>query len=177
MGELRKIPNVGRQTERYLIAMGYDTIESLKGKRADELYEQECAMRGVTVDRCQLYLYRAVEYYVNTTSPDPKKLPWWRWKDDFALPSPCGAVCSECARYPSECGGCRLIKGKAHWLAYTGAEICPVYDCCVNVNKRNDCGKCGKLPCEKFTKDPTVSDEQNRANLEKMIKNLKGGAL
>ena len=90
MGELRKIPNVGRQTEQYLIAMGYDTIESLKGKSADELYEQECAMRGVTVDRCQLYLYRAVEYYVNTTSPDPRKLPWWRWKDDFALPSPCG---------------------------------------------------------------------------------------
>ena len=39
MGELRKIPNVGRQTEQYLIAMGYDTIESLKGKSADELYE------------------------------------------------------------------------------------------------------------------------------------------
>ena len=38
MSELRKIPNVGETTEQDLIAMGYTTIESLKGKSADELY-------------------------------------------------------------------------------------------------------------------------------------------
>ena len=32
MGELRKIPNVGKTTEKDLIEMGYRTIESLKGK-------------------------------------------------------------------------------------------------------------------------------------------------
>ena len=32
MSELRKIPNVGKTTEKDLIAMGYTTIESLKGK-------------------------------------------------------------------------------------------------------------------------------------------------
>ena len=36
MSELRKIPNVGETTEQDLIAMGYTTIESLKGKSADE---------------------------------------------------------------------------------------------------------------------------------------------
>ena len=66
MSELRKIPNVGETTEQDLIAMGYTTIESLKGKSADELYAEECALRGCTLDRCQLYLYRAVEYFVNT---------------------------------------------------------------------------------------------------------------
>lgn len=76
MSELRKIPNVGETTEQDLIAMGYTTIESLKGKSADELYAEECALRGCTLDRCQLYLYRAVEYFVNTENPDPMKCHW-----------------------------------------------------------------------------------------------------
>ena len=37
MSELRKIPNVGKTTEKDLIAMGYTTIESLKGKTAEQL--------------------------------------------------------------------------------------------------------------------------------------------
>ena len=42
--ELRRIPNVGVQTQRDLIAMGYTTIDSLKGKRAEELYAEECRL-------------------------------------------------------------------------------------------------------------------------------------
>lgn len=94
MSELRRIPNIGAATERDLIEMGYTTLQSLKGKSADELYAGECALRGFTLDRCQLYLLRAVEYYVNTPSPDPEKCRWWYWKDDFVQPSPCGAVCT-----------------------------------------------------------------------------------
>ena len=60
MSELRKIPNVGKTTEKDLIAMGYTTIASLKGKKAEQLYKEECALRGEFIDRCQLYLYRAV---------------------------------------------------------------------------------------------------------------------
>lgn len=58
MSELRKIPNIGKQTEKDLIAMGYTTIESLKGRTGEELYAEECAMRGFTIDRCQLSLSR-----------------------------------------------------------------------------------------------------------------------
>lgn len=72
MGSLRKIPNVGKTTEQDLIAMGYTTVESLKGKTAYDLYDEECALRGALVDRCQLYLYRAVEYFVNNPDPDPE---------------------------------------------------------------------------------------------------------
>lgn len=43
---LRKIPNVGSQTEQDLIAMGYTSIASLKGKKAEDLYEEECRLRG-----------------------------------------------------------------------------------------------------------------------------------
>ena len=87
--------------------------------------------------------------------------------------APCGAVCELCDLYPLKCAGCRNIKGKVHWLSYTGADVCPVFDCCVNGKNQKNCGTCENLPCEKFTKDPTVSDEQNRENLRKMIKRLK----
>lgn len=81
MTELRKIPNVGPRTEADLLAMGYTTIESLKGKTAEELYAEECRLRGCQIDRCQLYLYRAVVYFVNTENPNPAKCKWWLWKD------------------------------------------------------------------------------------------------
>ena len=174
MGELRKIPNVGKTTEKALISMGYTTIESLKGKTADELYLGECALRGELIDRCQLYLYRAVEYFVNTDAPDLSKCPWWLWKDEFTEPSPCGAVCAECEFFPVKCAGCRKIKGKVYWSEYAGYDVCPAYDCCVTAKGMTDCSGCKKLPCEKFMKDPTVSDEQNAENLKKMIDRLKG---
>ena len=173
MSELRMIPNVGKQTEKALKAMGYETIESLKGKKAQELYDQECALRGEIIDRCQLYLYRAVEYFLNTEKPDPRKCPWWLWKDEYTEPAPCGACCAECLRFPAECAGCRKIKGKAHWLRYTGREVCEVYDCCVNKNGRKNCGGCDRLPCEKFTEDPTLSKEENIINLSRMLGRLK----
>ena len=81
MSEMRKIPNVGKQTEKDLIAMGYTSIESLKGVSADELYAKECQLRGMVIDRCQLYLFRVVEYYVNTKEPDLQRCKWWFWKD------------------------------------------------------------------------------------------------
>ena len=174
MSELRNIPNVGAATERDLIAMGYKTIESLKGKTAEELYAEECALRGTTIDRCQLYLYRAVVYWVNADDPVPSKCPWRYWKDEYVMPSPCGAVCSDCARFPSECAGCRKIKGKVYWLKYAGGDVCPVYSCCRSVRGFDTCGDCDKLPCEKFVKDPTISDEENEAHLKAMVSRLKG---
>lgn len=82
MSELRSIPNVGKQTEKDLISMGYTTIESLRGVSPDELYQKECNLKGQVIDRCQLYVYRAVCYWVNTEKPDPEKAKWWLWKDD-----------------------------------------------------------------------------------------------
>lgn len=61
-----------------------------------------------------------------------------------------------------------------HWLRYTGQDVCAVYDCCVNGKKLTDCGACDKLPCERFTKDPTVSEERNDENLRRMLQNLRG---
>ena len=112
----RKLPNVGVQTEQDLLAMGYTSIESLKGVKADDLYQKECDLRGCSIDRCQLYLYRALEYYINSENPDIEKCKWWYWKDDYFYPSPCGARCVDCASFPKECNGCRKIKGKVYVL-------------------------------------------------------------
>lgn len=168
---LRKIPNVGQQTEQDLISMGYTSIDSLKGKKADELYGEECNLRGYIIDRCQLYLYRALEYFVNSPNPDIGKCKWWYWKDDYYYPSPCGARCVECASFPKACKGCRKIKGKVFWLQYTGDDACPIWKCCKE-KKRENCGGCPELPCARFMKDPSISDEENEANLKKMIGNL-----
>lgn len=167
----RKLPNVGVQTEQDLLAMGYTSIDSLNGVKADDLYQKECDLRGCSIDRCQLYLYRALEYYINSENPDIKKCKWWYWKDDYFYPSPCGARCVNCKSFPKECKGCRNIKGKVFWTQYTGDTVCPIWKCC-SEQKRKNCGNCPDLPCVRFMKDPTISDEENEANLKKMIDNL-----
>lgn len=80
MGELRKIPGVGKEIEQDLISLGYTTIESLKGQDPEEMYDRECLMKGCQIDRCQLYVYRCAVYFASEEQPDPEKLKWWNWK-------------------------------------------------------------------------------------------------
>ena len=63
-----------RKQSRMLLAMGYDSIESLKGKPAANLAERA---RGEDGRRplSTLYLYRAVEYCQHQL--DPAKCKWW----------------------------------------------------------------------------------------------------
>lgn len=81
MGELIKIPYVGKATEASLKLIGYEILESLKNANPEQMYQKECDVRGQVIDRCQLYMYRMVVYYANTKNPDSNKLKWWLWKD------------------------------------------------------------------------------------------------
>ena len=81
MGELRKIPGVGPKTEADLQALGYQTIDSLRGQDPQWIYKRDCARRGFLIDRCQLYVYRLAVYFAETPNPDPEKLQWWKWRD------------------------------------------------------------------------------------------------
>ena len=81
MSELRRIPGVGKETEKDLLALGYATIEALRDQDPEEIYRQDCRRRGVIIDRCQLYVYRCAVYFASTEHPDPEKLQWWKWKD------------------------------------------------------------------------------------------------
>ena len=40
--DLQSIPNVGKNTEKHLNSLGIYSIEDLKGKNPEELYEREC---------------------------------------------------------------------------------------------------------------------------------------
>lgn len=45
------------------------------------MYEKECLMCGQYIDRCQLYVYRCVVYFVLIENLELEKLKWWYWKD------------------------------------------------------------------------------------------------
>lgn len=79
--DLRKIPYVGKETEQDLLLLGFGSIASLKGADPEAMYQKECALKGVKVDRCQLYVYRMAVYYAENETHDPEKLKWWNWKD------------------------------------------------------------------------------------------------
>ena len=81
MGELQKIPGIGKNMEQHLRALGYDTIASLRGADPEEMYARVCAMCGASLDRCVLYVYRCAVYFAETARPDPEKCKWWNWKD------------------------------------------------------------------------------------------------
>ena len=79
--DLQKIPYVGKRTEEALRMLGFDSIASLRGADPQEIYERECLMTGLKIDRCQLYVYRMAVYYAENDIHDPAKLKWWAWKD------------------------------------------------------------------------------------------------
>lgn len=81
MGELQKIPGVGKTVEQDLLRLGYDTIASLRGANPEEIYQRDCLERGTQIDRCMLYVYRCAVYFAETEHPEPEKCKWWNWKD------------------------------------------------------------------------------------------------
>ncbi len=86
----------------------------------------------------------------------------------------CGTFCSDCEYYPHDCAGCQNLKGKVFWLPYIDANICPIFDCCINKNHYQHCGLCKKLPCDKLhINDPTKSAEENAEMLKMQIEQLK----
>ena len=87
----------------------------------------------------------------------------------------CGVICSECQYYPDECAGCPAIQGQVFWLEYVGAELCPIYECCVNQKRYAHCGQCEHMTCEKYDlyDDPNITEEEARLCRAEQIKVLK----
>jgi len=81
MSDLIKIPGVGPDMEQHLIDIGIKSIEDLKGKNAEELFEKSCQHAGCRIDRCVLYVYRLAVYYAENEVHEKQKLKWWNWKD------------------------------------------------------------------------------------------------
>ena len=79
--ELEKIPGVGPNMAAHLHALGFDTVESLRGQDPQALYQRDCARSGGKRDRCVRYVYRSAVYIAETPIPEPEKCKWWNWKD------------------------------------------------------------------------------------------------
>lgn len=83
--ELQQIPGVGPSLARDLIDLGYSHVAQLRGLDPEQMYQALCALRGVHIDRCVLYVFRCAVYYASNSVHEPELLKWWNWKDGKKL--------------------------------------------------------------------------------------------
>ena len=79
--ELMTIPGVGPSIAQDLWELGLRKVVDLKGASPEALYAAHCDAKGMTIDRCWLYVARCAVYFASTKRHDPEKLKWWNWKD------------------------------------------------------------------------------------------------
>lgn len=79
--DLKTIPGIGANMEKYLHNIGIRCVEDLKGKDPEELYHMDCLKKGFQEDRCVLYVFRCAVYFAEHEQREPEKLKWWYWKD------------------------------------------------------------------------------------------------
>ncbi len=91
------------------------------------------------------------------------------------MTSICGVVCDICKDFGANCPGCAALEGKVYWASYVGADLCPLYDCCVNGKKLLHCGKCRELPCAVYydTRDPSVSVAEHEKGIQERVEVLR----
>ena len=80
--ELRRIPGVGTSIAADLYSLGIHSASDLRGVDPEELYLKLCAIRGMHIDRCVLYVFRCAVYFASHEVRDVELLMWWNWKDD-----------------------------------------------------------------------------------------------
>ena len=78
---LQAIPGVGPSIAVDLHALGIRDPTGLRGLDPERLYARSNVLRGVTQDRCLLYVFRCAVYFANTSRHQPELLKWWNWSD------------------------------------------------------------------------------------------------
>ena len=79
--DLEQIPGVGKRTLKEMQNIGIHSIDQLKDKDPQKLYQKLCDIKASPPDRCLLYVLRCAVYYASNTEHDPELLKWWNWKD------------------------------------------------------------------------------------------------
>lgn len=80
--QFQKIPGVGKSVSKVLYKLGYRSIDDLKDRDPEMMYERLCMKEGKHLDRSMLYTFRCVVYYASSKKPEPEKLMWWQWTDE-----------------------------------------------------------------------------------------------
>ena len=78
---LLSVPGVGKSIAEDLRGLGIHTVNDLKNKNPEKMYEKLNKQAGKKLDRCLLYTFRCAVYFATTPNPEPEKLKWWNWKD------------------------------------------------------------------------------------------------
>ena len=78
-----QIPSVGKSIANDLWDIGIRSIDDLKAKVPEILFDQSNRFAGMVQDRCLLYSFRCAVYFAESTTldRDPELLKWWNWKD------------------------------------------------------------------------------------------------
>jgi hypothetical protein len=77
---VQSIPYIGPSIAEDLHNIGIDSVEDLKGKDPEKMYELSNKHEGRSQDRCLLYTYRYAVYYAEGGRKSDR-LRWWDWKD------------------------------------------------------------------------------------------------
>lgn len=78
---LEQIPGVGKAISQDLWNIGIRSVDDLKGRSAEQLYDRLCKFKGAAVDKCMLYVLRCAVYYASNTKHNPRLLKWHNWKN------------------------------------------------------------------------------------------------
>jgi hypothetical protein len=78
---LQVIPGVGPSIAKDLRALGITRVEQLRNRNPERLYVESNKLRGMTQDRCLLYVFRCAVYYASERKPKARLLKWWNWSD------------------------------------------------------------------------------------------------
>ncbi len=79
--EFRQIPGVGKSIAEDFWKLGLRSLNDLRERNPEELYDALCLQQGMHVDRCMLYVMRCAVYYASSEDHDANLLKWWNWKD------------------------------------------------------------------------------------------------
>ena len=79
--EFQRIPGVGPSIAKDLVDLGYSHISELQHAAPEDMYHKLCMLRGITIDKCVLYVFREAVYFASHEQHDPNLLKWWNWKD------------------------------------------------------------------------------------------------
>jgi len=75
------IPGVGKSIAQDLWDLDIRSVQELKNKSPEQLYEELCRQKACTLDRCMLYVFRCAVYFASEKQHDPELLKWWNWKN------------------------------------------------------------------------------------------------
>jgi hypothetical protein len=78
--ELISIPSIGISIANDLWNIGIRSVNDLKSKDPEVLYDLSNKFAGSVQDRCLLYSFRCAVYYASTDpeAHEPELLKWWK---------------------------------------------------------------------------------------------------